>query len=1638
MAQVSLSNVSLSFLKNQLNIAQSISFSQLYNYSTDIPKISTISISELIGKYRTFIPTDITNLINWYDANTLHYIDYLTNNQAIFQWNDISGGNSNYAIQSNSLYQPYYYNSGLNGKPSVLFNSIYNTYSYLNLNSQYQTNAITIAVVFNTSGIKSNYIFSCQDIIIKHISKSPTINVKTNTNYLNTISDFKYLDNVPNIYIASIYIDTDGYTKSQLNYNGISNNLFTHDNSLTTLNISNIYIGGSPVSANNTLYGNISELIIYDKRLDTYNIQLLEGYLSAKWWGVPSYILPQNHLYYNISVLEPTKSPQLIYNFDASTTTSNILLLNNYGLKSYNLNGIIDNTDYAVRSSYYNGYNNHLNDLSIWYKFDSTNNLIYVNNGFSGSTYNLIISNGNNSYTSDYIRGDGSLRLSNTDIATTNTTANLINFGTYSSEYTIAFWYKVTAFINSSDTLFSLSGAPNNGSKFFIQRDGSTNNIIIGLPFNTSTISVPNAIYHDDIWRHIAVCLKKIGSNKLLLNIYLNGIIIINNLLLSNSWFSNNYTNYIVLNQYSTGSGIYSIYGANMLYDDFRLYIKSLSEFQVQSIMGYPISRQYGNKNSYGYLWNSYNTSLLDVNNNLQIDYVSFINTYFITNTYLTISYDLQVLPDISYNNNYEINIIHCNNNNINKLKIIHRFFTNSTNYIKIIINDITTISTTLYFPNIYNDNLTHNYIFKIPISLSGQNTILFYNDGVVNNSISINDSSVNEPDINQRFIKIGTYNNSLINLNVAPFILEDFKIYNRQLTDSELYYINSNYNIIPSYLYYNCNIYPFTNLLLNNCYSSSNAYGPVYNDIINNYSSNGLWIYNNNNINVYNGIQELTIPESGYYSIISAGACGGKSYTTSNVGKGIILKNYCYFNIYDKLYILVGQKGGDGTYSLRPNEYNLHGQGGGGGASYIIKYNNSNNINIILIAGGGGGSGEYILNGENSIGSDAVYTTSGNLDSANTGVISTNGNGGNIGLYGVSKGSGIGGGGYYTDGPNKFSIYGGVYSGICFLNILNGSNIGRPYYQNYGGIGGFGGGATGGTNYSLDLVWGGGGGGGYSGGVGGGAGSYQGQTHGGGGGGSYDINNINNNGTIIKSEGINGYNNDNGYVKIQFLTPYKFLDYANISKKISREGLTFLIEPFNNICYNNNDTPSSIINLVNGTYASFNGYYYYNIVNKSIHLDNFSIYNDANNTFLHVNTNDNIKSISIWYMVLTNPINNSCFIDTFNDFGHIYNNNIGADWNDGINDVKEGGMMYMNSSNVSTIINWSNLIYPLNVWKNITLISNSNLSNEIAFFNNDTQNGGINVEFGSIMVYNRIITGQEHLLNYSAYANIYNTSFKFFYTGSYQYYTVPPNIYKIYVKCYGAGGGCGGYNYLSGSANGGAGIFISCIINVNPNDILRIIVPSGGDFGKENTRSIGGYPFGGDGGYHSGAGGGFCAIMKNTEYLLIGAGGSGGGYFSGIYNTINTPLYTNNYTRGANAGFLTGDSSGGLESGNPGTQTTGGIAYQIKDNNFNIAQDGLKYIGSSGGVNYGGGSGQGYYGGSGGGEKYYFICGGAGSSSYVGSNCTNVYYEIGDNLGNAPGQNDIDYPNQGIGFGASTNSGNNGGNGYCVIKNII
>ena len=86
-----------------------------------------------------------------------------------------------------------------------------------------------------------------------------------------------------------------------------------------------------------------------------------------------------------------------------------------------------------------------------------------------------------------------------------------------------------------------------------------------------------------------------------------------------------------------------------------------------------------------------------------------------------------------------------------------------------------------------------------------------------------------------------------------------------------------------------------------------------------------------------------------------------------------------------------------------------------------------------------------------------------------------------------------------------------------------------------------------------------------------------------------------------------------------------------------------------------------------------------------------------------------------------------------------------------------------------------------------------------------------------------------------------------FFYTGGYQTWTVPNNVYSIDVTAIGGGGGMGSTD------GGGNGCETSTTLSVNPADTINIFI-------------------GGGGGICSG--GGSTTISNNSTILVISGGG--------------------------------------------------------------------------------------------------------------------------------------------------------------------
>lgn len=253
--------------------------------------------------------------------------------------------------------------------------------------------------------------------------------------------------------------------------------------------------------------------------------------------------------------------------------------------------------------------------------------------------------------------------------------------------------------------------------------------------------------------------------------------------------------------------------------------------------------------------------------------------------------------------------------------------------------------------------------------------------------------------------------------------------------------------------------------------------------------------------VTVSAGIQSWTVPSTGTYQIIAAGAAGGNGF------QGIIVYNTYSLTLNTVIKILVGQLGSYQASTVSG--------GGGGGGTFV--WNNSTGL-AIIVAGGGGGGGY-----NNSVGysANAVKTNGGGT-----------GNGG-------SGGSGGGGGGFTGSGAaGGYSAQGGIAakSGGTGASGSLSSTV-------YGGFGGGGGGEYSSNDVPGIYYCNGGGGGGYTGGNGG---VLDGQGNPGYGGGSYDS--LNSGASYTATQYVssitanggtytNGYCSGHGFVQINKLS---------------------------------------------------------------------------------------------------------------------------------------------------------------------------------------------------------------------------------------------------------------------------------------------------------------------------------------------------------------------------------------------------------------------------------------------------------------------------------------------------------------------
>ena len=194
-------------------------------------------------------------------------------------------------------------------------------------------------------------------------------------------------------------------------------------------------------------------------------------------------------------------------------------------------------------------------------------------------------------------------------------------------------------------------------------------------------------------------------------------------------------------------------------------------------------------------------------------------------------------------------------------------------------------------------------------------------------------------------------------------------------------------------------------------------------------------WADNNAYFTTSSGIQHWTVPETGSYTIEVWGAAGGIQPRYNSGGRGAGMRGDFGLQKGQKLYILIGQKGGNASYN--------YGAGGGGG-SYVFRGPGIDNP--LIIAGGGGGDGGDMSPGDGSATTaqrppayfgflSPAAKEIGNGETAGAGLQGTPtsqqgfpyGNGG-FGEYSGDGNGGFGGGGGGADA--EFGGGGGGYTG--------------------------------------------------------------------------------------------------------------------------------------------------------------------------------------------------------------------------------------------------------------------------------------------------------------------------------------------------------------------------------------------------------------------------------------------------------------------------------------------------------------------------------------------------------------------------------------------------------------------------------
>jgi hypothetical protein len=256
-----------------------------------------------LQNYVPFTPTNLPDLKLWLPADRINQ----ANNTAVATWSDQSG-NGYDATQSTTAARPTYIASGLNGLPVVRFDGTDDTLSVPSSTATFKFLHSDVSTVFivakagvvSDPGVAYGFLHtatgtSATGFYIRFTDISPTNDRIGHNIYFGTVGQTVVSNSTPiNTFTANQFnflsvlskpSDAVAAERSAISINGaVATQLNVQTNTPSTSNATNdLIIGGSISSTTPFLNGDIGEIIVYNRALNTSELAQVHKYLSMKW-----------------------------------------------------------------------------------------------------------------------------------------------------------------------------------------------------------------------------------------------------------------------------------------------------------------------------------------------------------------------------------------------------------------------------------------------------------------------------------------------------------------------------------------------------------------------------------------------------------------------------------------------------------------------------------------------------------------------------------------------------------------------------------------------------------------------------------------------------------------------------------------------------------------------------------------------------------------------------------------------------------------------------------------------------------------------------------------------------------------------------------------------------------------------------------------------------------------------------------------------------------------------------------------------------------------------------------------------------------------------------------------------------------